>query len=108
MGIFGCEPWREQSLIPPDEPETTECEVEQSEHLRRHTYKDGHIRWERLPHDPVGYDEDCWEEAYALGIAAADRSMRNLRRNIEGAVELGYSLGAYQAAEAFAQGRHHE
>ena len=98
----------ERGLIPPDEPETTECEAERSEHLTRRTFKDGHIEWARAEHDPDGYEQDCYEEAYEMGMAATDRAMRKLRDNIKGAMELGQALGAFQAAEAIAKARHHE
>lgn len=48
----------ERGLIPPNEPETTECESERSEHLIRRTFKDGHIEWQRSGHDPDGYEQD--------------------------------------------------
>jgi hypothetical protein len=100
----------ERGLIPPDEPETTECESERSEHLTRRTFKDGHIEWQRSEHDPDGYEQDAdvLEEAYAMGVAAAEQSMKRLRENIKGAIELGQALGAYQAAELFARRRGQE
>lgn len=98
MGVFGIDTFREPSLIPPDEPETTECETERSEHLRRHVYKDGHIEWERLPHDPVGYEQDVLEEAYLLGQESNERQLRNLRANMKDALTQAQANGAFQAA----------
>ena len=74
MGVFGIDTFRERSLIPPDEPDMVT--VESSEHLRRRVTKDG-IGWFRLPHDLVGYDEDCWEEAYEMG-------RKSMRAELEG------------------------
>lgn len=70
MGFFGIDTYREPSLIPPDEDDNPDCIVAEevrSEHLIRRTFKDGHIEWTRLPHDPVGYEQDCFEEAYEMG-----------------------------------------
>ncbi len=73
----------ERGLIPPDEPETTECESERSEHLTRRTFKDGHIEWARAEHDPDGYEQDVLEEAYDLGRQSVYSQERDLRRRLD-------------------------
>ena len=90
----------ERGLIPPDEPETTECEAERSEHLTRRTFKDGHIEWERLPHDPVGYEQDCYEEAYRLGQESNDRQLANLRANAKAGRDQAFADGVFVTAQA--------
>ena len=72
----------ERGLIPPDEPETTECEAERSEHLTRRTFRDGHIEWARAEHDPDGYEQDVLEEAYDLGRQSVHSQERDLRRRL--------------------------
>jgi len=88
----------ERGLIPPDEPETTECESERSEHLTRRVFKDGHIEWQRSEHDLEGYEQDCYEEAYAMGVAAMEQQMRNLRANIQAKLIEAMADGVYQTA----------
>jgi len=73
----------ERGLIPPDEPETTECESERSEHLTRRVFKDGHIEWQRSEHDPDGYEQDVLEEAYDLGRQSVYSQERDLRRRLD-------------------------
>lgn len=99
----------ERGLIPPDEPETTEVEAERSEHLTRRVFKDGHIQWQRSEHDPDGYEQDCYEEAYDLGRQAVHAEAGQLRRRLDVALaqltdahkRLGeaWGLGVIQAAE---------
>ena len=95
MGVFGADTYREPSLIPPDSPEPDDPITEESEHLIRRMYKDGHIEWERKQHDLAGYDQDCLEEAYEMALAAMDRQMKRVR-------EAAYGRGAYQTAYAMA------
>ena len=81
-----------------DNPDCVVVEDTRSEHLIRRTFKDGHISWERLPHDPVGYEQDCFEEAYQLGLKAFDAQLRNLRANMKDALSEAQGRGAFQAA----------
>ena len=76
--------YREPSLIPPDPPEPDDPITEESEHLVRRMFKDGHIEWERKAHDVDGYEQDCYEEAYDLGIKAARQQVENIRQNAYG------------------------
>jgi len=85
--------YREPSLIPPDEQEPDDPILEESEHLKRKLYKDGHVEWERKGHDLDGYDQDCYEEAYELGQKSMDEQLKNMRA---------YSRGAFDAAQAIA------
>ena len=73
-------------------------ETETSEHLERRTFKDMHIEWFRKPHDPIGYDGDCWEEAYELGLKAFAAELNNLRANRQNEIAEAQARGAFQAA----------
>ena len=86
------------------EPETP-VETESSEHLRRHVYKDGHIEWERLPHDPVGYDADVLEEAYELGQKSNDRQLKNLRANMKDALTQAQANDVFVTAQTVYGGK---
>ena len=93
----------ERGLIPPDEPETTECESERSEHLVRRQFKDGHIEWQRSEHDPDGYEQDVLEEAYDLGRQSVYSQERDLRRRLD--VALGQLADAHKRiGDAWGQG----
>ena len=86
------------------EPETP-VETERSEHLRRHVYKDGHIEWERLPHDPVGYEQDCFEEAYEMGLKASDAQLANLRANAKAGRDQAFADGVFVTAQTVYGGK---
>lgn len=72
----------ERGLIEPT-PRETEVEVERSEHLTRRIFKDGHIEWQRSEHDPDGYDQDCYEEAYEMGRQSVHSEADYLRRRLD-------------------------
>ena len=84
MGFFGNDSFREPSLIPPDPREPDDPVTEESEHLIRRMFKDGHIEWERKAHDLDGYEQDVLEEAYDMGIKAARQLVENIRQNAYG------------------------
>jgi len=98
MGVFGIDTYREPSLIPPDPPEPDDPITEESEHLVRRMFKDGHVEWERKAHDLEGYDQDCYEEAYEMGQKSIEQQMQNLRENAQAQLLQAKADGVFIAA----------
>jgi predicted secreted Zn-dependent protease len=98
MGFFGIDSFREPSLTMPDPPEPDDAITEESEHLVRRMFKDGHIEWERKAHDIEGYEQDCYEEAYELGQKSIEQQMQNLRQSVDARVLQAKADGVFAAA----------
>lgn len=73
------------------EPENPVCETERGESLTRLTYKNGYTGWTSSRISLSEPDQDALEEAYELGVKAAQTNAQTM-------FERGYGKGACDAA----------
>ena len=88
----------ENALIPPDGPETDLVETESGETLIRETFKDGTSGWRITDRDLTEYEQDQCEEAYEMGLRAAQAQSKL-------ALEMAYGRGVVDAAVTAYGGR---
>ena len=75
-------------------------ETERTLCLIRYTYKDGSVGWRTHDRYLTPYEQDCYEEAYELGVKSYEAQLANLRTNAKAGRDQAFADGVFVAAQA--------